>query len=244
MIVSASQPYFAPYPGFFMKALLSDVLVLLDSVQFPQGTTWLTRNRFKNDQGTLWLTVPVWKKGLGRQRILEVAICPEGRWRNKHPSSLQTAYQHAPFFEDHRNLVAALGDTSFERLLDLNVWIIRYVLEALEIPAKLVRLSELGIAVKEPELSVEVCRNLGASVFLAQQSAHKYLEPARFEKAGVALHFFNPRPLVYPQLWGDFLPNLSVLDLLFNCGPRAGPLLRQRLRRGSLSRPVEGRNPR
>ncbi len=242
MIVCASQPYFAPYPGFFMKALLSDVMVLLDTVQFPQGTTWLTRNRFKNDQGTLWLTVPVWKKGLGRQRIHEVRICPEGRWRAKHRASLQTAYKHAPFFEDHQRLVKALSDTSFERLLDLNTWIIAYVFEAMEIPAKLVRLSQLGITVKEPDLSVEVGRQLGASVFLAQQSARKYLQPGRFEDAGMALRFFNPRPLVYPQLWSGFLPNLSVLDLLFNCGPGAGRLLRRSLRLISLSHPVKGRS--
>ena len=46
MIVSVNQPYFAPFPGFFRKAALSDILVLLDNVQFPRGTTWMTRNRF------------------------------------------------------------------------------------------------------------------------------------------------------------------------------------------------------
>lgn len=71
MILSTSQPYFSPFPGFFLKAFLSDIFVILDEVQFPMGTTWLTRNRFKNDQGTLWMTVPVWKKGLGLQKINE-----------------------------------------------------------------------------------------------------------------------------------------------------------------------------
>ena len=71
MILSTSQPYFSPFPGFFLKAFLSDIFVILDEVQFPRGTTWLTRNRFKNDQGTLWMTVPVWKKGLGLQKIKE-----------------------------------------------------------------------------------------------------------------------------------------------------------------------------
>ena len=101
MIVSANQPYFAPYPGFFSKALRSEIFVLMDAVQFPRGTTWMTRNRFKNDQGTLWLTVPVWKKGLGLQRIDEVRICYEFPWQRKHLASLKTAYGKAPFFEDH-----------------------------------------------------------------------------------------------------------------------------------------------
>ncbi|MBT8369996.1 MAG: WbqC family protein, partial [Deltaproteobacteria bacterium] len=77
MIVSTHRPYFAPFPGFFQKAHLCDIFVILDNVQFPRGTTWITRNRFKNDQGTLWMTIPVWKKGLGLQSIDDVRICHE-----------------------------------------------------------------------------------------------------------------------------------------------------------------------
>jgi len=75
MILSTNQPYFAPYPGFFYKAHLSDCLVILDDVQFPHKTTWISRNRFKNDQGTFWMTIPVLKKGLGLQKISQVRIC-------------------------------------------------------------------------------------------------------------------------------------------------------------------------
>ncbi|MBN2515441.1 MAG: WbqC family protein [Deltaproteobacteria bacterium] len=65
MIVSTCQPYFAPYPGFFSRILRSDTVVVMDAVQFPRGTTWLARNRFKGHQGALWMIVPVWKKGCG-----------------------------------------------------------------------------------------------------------------------------------------------------------------------------------
>jgi len=221
MIVSTYQPYFAPFPGFFSKALHSHTLVLLDTVQFPQGTTWLTRNRFKNDQGTLWMTVPVWKKGLGLQRIHEVNICHEGRWASKHLASLRTAYQKAPFFEEHLSFLEALFSKRVERLIDFNLGIIGHLMDHLRIPAKVRLLSELGVEVRESQLSVEISRKLGASHFLAQSSAKKYLDKEAFQDAGVELTFFNPRPLVYPQLWGPFLPNLSALDLLFNCGTKA-----------------------
>ena len=101
MMISANQPYFAPFPGFFHKALLSDVLVLLDEVQFPRGTTWISRNRLKNDQGALWLTIPVWRKGLGQQNINQVRICYERDWPRKHLDSLKSAYGNAPYFGDH-----------------------------------------------------------------------------------------------------------------------------------------------
>jgi hypothetical protein len=221
MIVSAYQPYFAPFPGFFSKALHSHVLVLMDAVQFPQRTTWLTRNRLKNDQGTLWMTVPVWKKGLGAQRINEVKICHEGPWARKHLISLKTAYARAPYIEDHLDFLEEIFSETPENLVDLNLRIIRYLLKHLRIPARTILLSDLGINAGEPRLSVEICKKLGASHFLAQGSARKYLSEEAFQEAGIRPVFFNPRPPVYPQLWGPFIANLSAFDLIFNCGPKS-----------------------
>jgi len=227
MIVSAYQPFFAPFTGLFAKVLQSDILVLLDSVQFPRGTTWLTRNRFKNDQGTLWMTVPVRKKGLGLQKINEMTICREGRWARKHLESLKTAYLKAPFFEDHLAFMESVFIEIPEKLIDLNLKVMSHLMAHLGITTEVQLLSELNVESKEPELSVEVCRKLGASHFLAQRGARKYLDKAAFQEAGIELQFFNPRPPVYPQLWGAFVPNLSAFDLLFNCGPKAQNILKK-----------------
>ena len=228
MIVSAYQPYFAPFSGFFLKALLSDILVLMDTVQFPRGTTWLTRNRFKNDQGILWLTVPVWKKGLGLQRIHKVRICNEGHWAKKHLASLKSAYQHAPFFEEHESFLDVLYAEEVEHLIDFNLKIIRHMMATLQIPARIVLLSELRVDTDEPRLSVDICRELGATQFLAQAGAKKYLDKGRFEEAGISLRLLNPRSPIYPQLWGPFIPNLSAFDLLFSCGPKSHAFLLKR----------------
>ncbi len=228
-IVSAYQPYFAPYAGFFEKAIRSHVMVLMDDVQFPRGRSWLTRNRFKNDQGTLWLTIPVWKKGLGLQKVKDVRICREGRWASKHLASLMTAYKNAPFLEDHQSFVNEIFSDRYSFLLDLNLEIIHYVLKQLESQTELVLLSSLKVSSKEPQLSVDICKEMGATRFLAQSSAKKYLDPQRFRQEGIELTFFNPRSPVYPQLWGEFLPNLSILDMIFNCGPKAAAILKRRL---------------
>lgn len=101
MIVSTYQPFFSPFPAFFYKAYLSDCMVILDDVQFSLRTTWTSRNRFKNDQGTLWITIPVWKKGLGLQQINQVRICQQGNWRKKHLASLKTSYANAPYLRKY-----------------------------------------------------------------------------------------------------------------------------------------------
>ena len=225
MIASTCQPFFAPFPAFFFKFHLSDTVVILDDVQFPQGTTWMTRNRFKNDQGTLWITIPVWRKGLGLQRIKEVKICPEGTWRRKRLTSLRTAYANAPYFKEHADWVSTIFSEKCEKLADVNVAMIRYLKKCLNIDTPLIMLSDLDIKAQGNELLIKICRKIGATVYLAQVSAQKYLDRDLFLKEGIQLRFFVPPSPVYPQLWGDFIHNLSTLDLVFNCGPKAHDVL-------------------
>jgi len=227
MIISANQPYFCPYPGFFYKAWLADVLVILDDVQFSRRTTWISRNRFKNDQGALWMTIPVWKKGLGLQKINQVRICYEGRWPRKHMESLKAAYGNAPFFKDHLSFLEEIFSGGSDQLLDLNLKIITYLMECLEVDTRLVLLSDLGAQARGTQLLVDICKTMGASTFLAQNQAKKYLDPALFHPHGIELRFFRYEAPVYPQLWGEFLANLSTFDLLFNCGPRAFEVLKR-----------------
>lgn len=225
MLLCTSQPYFAPFPGFFSKALQSHIMVILDAVQFPRGFTWLTRNRFKNHLGTLWLSIPVWRKGLGLRPIDQVRICQEGRWRYKHLSSLASAYGNAPYFPDHKPLLERLFSGDFERLLDLNLFIIRHLLQYFEIKTELVLLSDLGLDSHGDRLLIQICKKMGASRYLAQRAAAKYLDAALIQEAGIRIEWTVPPTPVYPQLWGDFISNLSALDLALNCGPKAGELL-------------------
>jgi len=225
MILSASQPYFAPFPGFFYKAHRSDIFVILDEVQFPRGTTWISRNRFKGDQGTLWVTVPIWKKGLGLQVIEKVRICDEGRWRKKHLLTLKNAYGKAPYFRDHYDFLERVFTKKFDKIIDLNMEIIRYLMDSLQINTKVQLISELDIEGKGDQGLIEVCKKMKAACFLAQVPARKYLNHDLFSQAEIALEFFRYPSPVYPQLWGDFIPNLSAFDLLFNCGPKAHDII-------------------
>ncbi len=225
MVVSTYQPFFAPFPAFFLKAHLSDAIVILDDVQFPQRSTWLTRNRLKNEQGVLWLSIPVWRKGLGLQAIKDVRLCLEGNWRRKHLTSIKTSYAHAPYLKEHLPFVSEVFSDKFSYLVDLNMSIIRYLNKHLVIETSLTLLSELAIKSKGNELLIEICRKMGSSRYLAQASAKKYLNRELFSAAGIELEFLTPPSPIYPQLWGEFIHNLSAFDLLFNCGPKSHEIL-------------------
>ncbi len=221
MIVSVNQPYFFPFAGFFHKAHLSDFFIILDSVQFPRGSTWITRNRFKHEQGSLWLRVPVKKKGLGLQIINAVKIYHDDHWEKKHLSSLKHAYQRSPYYQDHIGFLENLYSSNFDNLVDLNLEIIHYLMQCLRIDTNVLLLSELEIHTKGTRLLIEICQKMGASQFLAQRAAIKYFDHDKFKEAKIGLLNLKLPAPVYPQLWGDFIPNLSVLDLIFNCGPKA-----------------------
>jgi len=225
MVISTSQPYFLPFPGYFYKAHLSDVFIILDTVQFPRGSSWVSRNRFKNDRGAMWLSVPVWKKGLGLQRIDEVRICHELHWIAKHLASLKAAYARAPYLADHLPFIENTYRARFETLIELNITFIRYLFRQLGIETEIKLLSELGVQAAGSRLPVDICRCLGASTYLVQRAATKYLDPGLFQQEGIEVRLINPPACIYPQLWGAFVANLSVFDLLFNCGPKAHDIM-------------------
>jgi hypothetical protein len=227
MIVAANQPYFAPFPAFFVKAALADVFVILDTVQFPRGTSWVSRNRFKGPRGPLRVTVPVWRKGLGLQRIREVRICHEGGWAAKLLETFRHAYGNAPWYREQLAVWEEALEARFERLLDLNLTLIRHLRDALGLRARLVLLSDLEIDASGQDLLVALCRRLGADTYLAQDAARSYLQPDRFLDAGLGLRFYRPPSPVYPQLWGAFVGNLSAFDLVWCCGPKSGEILRR-----------------
>ena len=225
MIISSIRPYFAPFPGFFYQAKRCDIFVILDTVQFPRRTTWINRNRLKNDQGTLWMTIPVWKKGLGLQRILDIRICHEGRSSQKFLASIKQAYSHAPYLSDHWQFMETVFSTGFDRLIDLNMAIIDHLMLNLGVVTEIRRLSELNIQAGGDHLLIELCRFFGASTYLAPAATRKHLDAGLFENAGIELCYAKFPSCVYPQLWGDFIPDLSALDLLFNCGTRAREIM-------------------
>ena len=225
MIVTTHQPIFLPWPGFFFKATRADCIVLLDGVQYPLGRSWMNRNRLKCATGELWLTVPVHRKGRGLQRIKEVEIFCKNSWIRRHLRSLRQNYAHAPYFKEFFPPLERIYEKGYERLLSLNRELIRFFWDALRLSCSLVLQSELGISGRGTELLLSICSRLKASEYLAFRPAEKYIDAALMEENGVTAQFVTFHPPIYPQLWGDFIYNLSILDLLLNCGPMSSDII-------------------
>ena len=173
----------------------------------------------------MWLTIPVWKKGLGLQRIDDVRICRETRQAPKNLQSLKQAYAKAPYLSEHLRFLEKLFSTGFDRLIDFNMAIIGHLVLHFGVDTEIRRLSELNIRTGGERLLIEICRYFDASAYVAPAAAGRHLNADHFEKAGIELRYVRYRSCIYPQLWGDFIPDLSAFDLVFNCGHKARDIL-------------------
>jgi len=219
MIVTIHQPQYLPWLGYFDKIRRSDIFVFLDNVQFKKNE-WQNRNKIKTDQKWQWLTVPVIHKF--SQKINEVEINNTDRWGKKHLNALITNYSKAPFFKDYIDFFEQAYTRSWQLLVDINIHLIQYLNQALGILNKKVVLSsDYETRKGRTERLVDLCKQLKGDIYLSGRDGAKYLELDEFKKEGIQVAFQDYKHPIYPQLFGDFEPYLSVVDILFNCGPES-----------------------
>jgi len=216
MIVSIHQPHYLPWAGYFDKIDAADCFVLLDTVQFEKNG-WQNRNKIKTSQGWMWLTVPVCHD-FG-SKIAETAIDNRKKWSRKHMQALVTNYSRAPYFEDYSGYFRSLFDGTWERLAELNAEIIGHICRKIGITTEIVTASSLGEFPEEPnERLAGIVSEVGGDVYLAGVGSKAYLRRELFSGKGIEVVFQDYEPREYPQMFGDFIPGLSVVDVLFNVG--------------------------
>ena len=218
MIVTIHKPEHLPWLGFFDKMRQADVFVLLDNTQFSKND-FQNRNRIKTKNGSAWLTVPVYTSGRSKQLIKDTEISNLRDWRNRCWNLMYQSNVDAPFFDEHRPFFQELYGCQWSKLVDINIIIIEYLVKQLGLNTQIVRSSELGLYERGPTRVVfTICEELGADVYLSGKHGRDYLDETPFREQGISVEYQEFHHPVYPQLWGEFVPNMSVVDLLFNCG--------------------------
>jgi len=218
MIVAGHQPNYLPWLGFFDKMRQCDVFIIEDIVQF-EYQEFQNRNRIKTPNGVKWLTVPV-KKGRRYPQISEVEISSDNDWAKQHWLTLKSSYARAPNWEKFCGFFEQTYSKEWNRLIDLNLYLIHGVMGFLGIDKELVMASSLGAPGNKNDLIIAQLKALGADTLLSGIGGRGYLDLERFEREGIKVVFQDFKHPVYQQLWGDFVPNLSVVDYLFCCGKK------------------------
>lgn len=213
------QPDFAPYLGFFHRFLHADLYIVLDHVQFVTNTSrsWTHRDKIKTPAGEKWLTLGVKKPPLGTP-INEVALAPDNGWVQANLALLHENYRKAGSFLEVMPLIEELYRNPPPLMRDFNLrWLERLVV-LLDVRIPFVLSSTLQPEGQKNELLIDLLTKVGATHYLSGTGARGYMEPEAFSRAGIDVVWQQFEHPVYPQQFGSFIPFLSIVDALFNCG--------------------------
>ena len=211
-----SQPRFFPGLHYLHRMMVSDVFVILDTVQFnPRHEE--NRAKVKGANGAQWLTVPV-RQSRRDQSIIEIRSDDTQPWQRKLTGTLSNLYSRAPCFNAHAPEVMRILETHHESLTDLDCASWEPALRLLGVTCRFIRSSELPLSETGSQLLLQICKHVGCGVYISGGIARDYLDVATFTAAGIRVEFHEYTYPVYPQRHGDFVPFLSYLDMLFNVG--------------------------
>jgi hypothetical protein len=240
MRLAAMQPYFFPYLGYFQLIAAADQFLLYDNLNYMrQG--WVHRNRIRlKGRGEFYCVVPLLGAS-SNARIHEVRVDPAQRWPGRFLDLIEHNYKKAPFFGDVFPVIEQAVRHPATHLTDVNRHGIRAVAEFLGIAtpishdtapfqpfeeavraehspwlAALAR--DMGTAEIKTLRVLYLCRQVHADTYLNPPGGRDLYSPEMFAQNGVTLQFLLPTLAPYPQQGDGFLPGLSILDVLMNCG--------------------------
>lgn len=224
MRISIMQPGYLPWLGFFELMYNCDLFILLDDVQFTKKD-WRNRNRIRTKDGWIWLTVPVLTKDKQNQLINETKINSSINWKRKHLKAIEINYHKAKYFKEYFPSLEEKYSRNWEYLVDLDIEIITWLKNALNIGTPIIKSSILNTQGKKEEKIINICKKLNAQKIYDSKAARGTLDLEKFKKENINIEFQNYHHPTYVQVYEPFIPFMSVMDLLIQYGPESRNIL-------------------
>jgi hypothetical protein len=216
--VVIEQPNYVPWIGYFDLIRQSDVWVWYDDVQYTKRD-WRNRNRIAAGAAE-WLTIPVTTRGRFTQSICDVEIDDGQPWRRHHLESIRRCYARAPFFQPMFEVLESAMGGSEGRLADFTIRLNESICALLGLRPVFMRSSQVPRASSGREARLlEICRAVEGNVYLSGPSARAYIDPHQFDAAGIELRYIVYDYPPYARGAREYVPNLSILDVLAWLGP-------------------------
>jgi hypothetical protein len=223
-VVAIHQPNFFPWLGYVDMIVRSDVFVFLDHVQFPKtGGIWSNRVRLRVSGEARWVTAPIRRAFHGVMSINQIVWADAQPWREKLLKTLRTNYGRAPYFHETMELIVPLVQQSESNLARYNMHAGQAISTHLGIGhGHCVISSELDVDGEGTDLLIDITLKTGGTAYLCGGGAEGYQDDERFTAAGVELVYQGFVHPVYAQTGGgNFVPGLSIIDAMMNCGRTA-----------------------
>jgi hypothetical protein len=225
--IAIIQSNYIPWKGYFDLIAAVDEFILYDDMQFTRRD-WRNRNMIKTPQGVQWLSVPVKVKGKFYQSICETEI-DDVNWAESHWKALIHNYCRALYFEEIASIFEPFyKQYKYTHLSVLNRELIEVVCSYLGIKTKINDSSCYKLVEGKSVRLADLCLQAGGTEYISGPAAKDYIEEHAFVERGIKLSWFDyDNYPEYPQLWGKFTHNVSILDLLFNCGKKSLDYMKQ-----------------
>lgn len=213
------QPTFLPWAGYFNLIGKVDTFVFLDDAQFEKNS-WQNRNKILVDNQIHWITVPVSHQS-HLQKINQTMISTKEKWNSRLVKTISQNYSKHPFFSEIGFIIEIIKNNTFENLSSLNCCLIKNVIDRMNLQAKILQSSSLGINGIRTDRLIKILEHIGATEYLSPVGARGYLETDKFEeKTSVKLHYQEFILDKYSQFKnkGEFASHLSFIDVVCNIG--------------------------
>lgn len=219
------QPYFFPYIGYFQLIAAVDRFVVHDRVKYTKKG-WINRNRILQQGVAHWLSLPL-KAAPDALDIGDRELAADFDAR-RLVDQIAGAYRPAPHFRRAMPVIEACLRDDERRLFPFLLAALRRVCDYLSIRTPLIPASEVAIdpGLRAQSRVIAICAGLGADAYLNPIGGTSLYSAAEFGAAGIELGFLESVPVPYPQFGGDFVPSLSIVDvMMFNPVERIADML-------------------
>ena len=226
MKLGIMQPYAFAYLGYFQLINAADLFVLYDDVAFEkQG--WVNRNVLGARHGPQRFTLPVCKPRLG-QTIIDMRLHEAKSHQRRLLKTVETLYRRAPYYEHARPVLERAIKNDNDNLASYVCHSLEVLNEYLGLATPLLRSSEISHdrTLTGQQRVIEICRAQGAATYLNAEGGMQLYEEAVFKRQGVDLLFLVHETRPYRQNSSEFLPRLSIIDvMMFNSRQEIARLL-------------------
>jgi hypothetical protein len=224
--VGIIQSNYLPWRGYFDFIASVDLFIFHDDLQYTKND-WRNRNRIKTDSGLKWLSVPVSYKHTA-QLISDTRIDYSKKWWKNHINQFRENYQSAPCFVEAFSLINEILCAEIQTLSELNICLIKKICEYLGIVTPMVMSSEFHPEGKKTERLISILSKVGADTYVSGPSAESYLDKQLLHQSNIRLEYKTYNYAEYPQQHGLFENNVTILDLIANCGQDSRLLISSR----------------
>jgi hypothetical protein len=209
------QPDFAPWITFFKRIAFSDKFVILDDVQFNRRG-FINRDYLLLNKKKSLITIPTIKTNRDDTLIKDVKIYYDDKWIEKFLKTISINYNGAANFNETFLFLKNLINKKYTNLIELNLEIIKFVIEKIDIKIEILHSSDLNISSTKSQKILDICKKINATEYITGKGSIDYLKLEDFDKENIKINqnilFTNK----YIQQNKSFVSDLSILDIMFN----------------------------